>query len=117
MDDFDLSGVPIEEIYQAIGNFIVRSIDDDWETATIYAEIESDDNGLTYGRYTTKESTDESLFFRAGASMYFAFDELRKRMRKPGTAPWTKARFVLQRDGKFDLQFEYPDQGQSGSAA
>lgn len=116
MDDFDLSGVPVEEIYQAIGNFIVRSINDDWETATIYAEIDSDDSGTTYGRYTTKESTDESLFFRTDSRMYFAFDELRVRMRKSGEATWTKAKFVLQRDGKFDLQFEYPDQEQPGSA-
>ena len=109
MDFDDLSDVPIEEIYREMGNFIVRATDDEWSSAILYAEIEEDDNGLTYGRYNTETVSDYSLNFDTDYTVYFAFDELRTRLHKPGQAPWTKARFILQRTGKFDLEFDYPD--------
>jgi hypothetical protein len=31
-----------------------------------------------------------------------------RKIQPPARAAWTSARFVLQRDGKFDLKYEYP---------
>lgn len=111
MDEHELSAMPVDEIYRRIADFIVRAIDGEWVTATLYAEIREDDHGKTYGRYTTQQVTDESLYFRTDYTMYLAFDELRRRMRKAGEPPWTQAAFVLRRDGKFDVQLRYPDHG------
>ena len=109
MDPVDFSNVPIETIYQELGSYIVRTIDDEWQSAILYAEIEDDDSGLIYGRYTTQTSQDFSLSFDADYTIYVAFDELRQRLQKPSFTPWTKAEFTLHRNGKFDLNFEYPD--------
>ena len=109
MDGVDFSNVPLETIYQEIGNYILQTIADEWQTAVLSAEIEDEDSGLLYGRYTTKTSQDFSLSFDADFTIYLAFNELRQRIQKPGHAPWKKAEFTLHRTGKFDLNFAYPD--------
>jgi hypothetical protein len=113
MDFFDLTDTPTERIYQAMGQFIVDAIPEEWLSATAYAEIEEDDNGLTYGRYVPAAAPESIRDFDAAAELYLAFDELRRRFRKPGYAPWSKAQFTLQRNGHFDLDFTYPDDGQT----
>ncbi|HNS04122.1 MAG TPA: DUF600 family protein [Anaerolineae bacterium] len=104
---FDLTDTPTEEIYLAIGQFIADAIPETWLSATAYAEIEEEDHGLTYGVYVPAVAPDITRDFAAGAELYLAFDELRRRLRKPGQAPWVKAQFTLQRDGRFDLEFTY----------
>jgi hypothetical protein len=109
MDVFDLSGVPVDALVQELGNMIVQSVQEDWETASLYAEIEDDEGGAIYGRYTTRDSTDESLMFDTGSEAYLIFEELRRRMEKPGAPMWTVARFTVKRDGSFNLDVSYPD--------
>lgn len=113
MDFFDLIDTPTERIYQAMGQFIVDAIPEEWLSATAHAEIEEDDNGLTYGRYVPAAAPESIRDFEADYRCYLMFDELRRRTRKPGYAPWIKARFTLQRNGHFDLDFTYPDAGQA----
>jgi len=108
MDYFNLSEVPVEELYQDIGQFIVDSIDDEWENATIEVTIEADDNGTTYGFYTPSGTPQKRGYFDTDYRMYCVFDELRKRFKRTDQPAWTKARFVMQPSGKFDLDFEYP---------
>lgn len=109
MDFFDLTDTPTEDIYQAIGQFIADAIPEAWLSATAHAEIEEDDHGLTFGIYVLAVAPDSVRDFAAGAELYLAFDELRRRLRKPGHAPWVKAQFELQPDGHFDLEFTYPE--------
>jgi hypothetical protein len=109
MNWFDLSEASVEDLHHAIGDFIMQAVGDDWQTATIVAVIEADDNGRTSGRSTTGPDGTQATF-EADHRMYLAFDELRRRMRTPDEQPWTKATFSLERSGKFDLEFEYPDQ-------
>lgn len=113
MDFFDLTDTPTEQIYQAIGQFIVDAIPEAWLSATAHAEIEEDDNGLTYGTYVPAATPDDIRYFDPASELYLAFDELRRRFRKPGYAPWIKAQFTLQPTGHFDLNFIYPDAEQS----
>ncbi|MCS7092529.1 MAG: hypothetical protein NZM26_04205, partial [Patescibacteria group bacterium] len=81
IDFLDLTCVPIEAIYQEIGRLVFESIGNkDWITAKVFAEIEDNSSGTTYGRYTTKESSDYSLSFDTDYRMYLAFDEIRERM-------------------------------------
>lgn len=107
MDVYSLHDVPIEDLYQAIGEFIFNAIPEEWESASLYAEIEDDDSGTTYGRYKTAATADESLSFDTDYRIYLIFDELRRRTRQPNQPAWTLARFALRRDGSFDLSFEY----------
>jgi len=110
MDFYKLTNEPIEAIYQIMGSLVAETITDDWKSATVYAEINEDDNGLTYGRYVPTAAPDTLRSFKTGYRWYFIFDELRRRFHKPGHAPWVKARFMLYPDGHFDLDFTYPDE-------
>jgi len=109
----DLTEIPIEAIYQAIGQLIVAGIPEAWLSATAHAEIKEDDHGLTFGVYTPALAPAEEKDFATGYRFYFLFKELRRRLRRPGYAPWVKARFTLYPDGHFDLDFTYPDVGDS----
>ncbi len=113
MDYFDFSDAPIEAIYQAMGQHIAAGIPAAWFSATAHAKIEEDDNGLTYGTYVPAVTPDSIRYFDPATELYLAFEELRRRFRKPGYAPWIKAQFTLQRTGHFDLDFTYPDAGQA----
>ena len=109
MDFYDLTDASVEQLYQALGQFVVDAIPEGWLSATACAEIEEDDNGLTYGRYIPAATPATERSFKTGYRWYFAFDELRRRFHKPGHAPWVKARFTLYQNGHFDLDFTYPD--------
>jgi hypothetical protein len=117
MDFLDLTDATIEEIYQAMGQLIVAEIPEAWISATATAEIEEDDNGLTYGAYVPANEPDQPRDFAAGYRFYLLFDELRRRFRKPGDVPWIKAQFTLQRNGHFDLGFTYPDARPAGNSS
>jgi hypothetical protein len=117
MDFLDLTDATIEEIYQAMGQLIVAEIPEAWISATATAEIEEDDNGLTYGAYVPVNEPDQPRDFAAGYRFYLLFDELRRRFRKPGDVPWIKAQFTLQRNGHFDLGFTYPDARPAGNSS
>lgn len=108
MDD-DLTDVPIEQLYQALGQAVVDGIAEPWETASLYVEIEDQEGGTISGRYTTRASADERQGFVVSGDTYLVFEELAKRMQKPGQPTWNKARFHLRNDGTFDLNVTYPD--------
>jgi hypothetical protein len=106
--EYDLSEVPDQTLYQIVRDLIAQAAGDNWREAALYAEITKDDHGLIYGRIN--QSVDKLRSFETDYRMYFVLDELRKRMRKPGQAPWTKAKCALHQDGKFELECEYPDE-------
>lgn len=110
MDFNSLAHVPVEQIYQALGQLVADAIPEAWERACAYAEIEEDDNGLTYGYYVTPEEPAVERDFDTSYRFYFLFKELRRRFRQPGQSPWVKARFTLYPDGHFDLDVTYPEQ-------
>lgn len=98
----------VEAAYQALGDYVVRQIDDDWEVAWLVAEIETDEGGYTFGRYkATLEPNAAVRSFRTDASVYETFDEIRTLLRKPGEEPWTRAVLTLRRSGQFNLDFDY----------
>ena len=96
----------VEDIYQQIAGYIVESIDDDWSVAWVCAEMEEDDNGLTYDRYRTADS-DGDLSFKAGHEVYELFDALRRMLKRPSEKPWRFAKFTPEPSGKFHIDFEY----------
>jgi len=109
MEGSVLASVPVERLYQAMGEFIIDNIEADWETATLYAEIERDNQSIAYGRYTTRDQRGEVFCFEADDSMCMVFGELRRRMYAERKLFWSKAEFKISRAGKFALQFSYPE--------
>ncbi len=103
----ELAETPIERIYQLLGNAISSAISEPWETASLYAEIESEESGLIYGRYKTHATATETRGFDAEEEVYYAFNELRRRLIHDGEEPWTQAHFALQANGTFNLSFTY----------
>lgn len=82
-----------------IAKAIIDAISEDWLTATAYAGIEEDDNGLTSGKYISAAKPDSINYFDPPLEIYLAFDELRRRMRRPDAAPWVKACFSSSQMG------------------
>lgn len=101
----------VEEIYHAIALHMARAINGPWATATLYAEIEEEDNGLFYGRYRETEGAQEEKFFDPHYEVLDLFVALRQQLHRPGTEPWQKATFTLDRSGQFTLDFDYPPDG------
>lgn len=111
MDEAQISQMSEEQIYQFIGTTMAEAIPtDDWLTAELIAEIEEDDNGLLSGSYWLNTNSAQRDSFRANVTLYFAMDELRNRMQRSGQQPWMRAKFILQRSGRFDLELTYPDE-------
>jgi hypothetical protein len=112
----DLSGVPDAMLYQKVQDGIAEAAGDSWRKAALYAEISEDDYGLVYGRAYPSSATSAPISFETDYRMYLLLDEVRTRMHKPGQDPWVKVTCILHRDGAFDLEFEYPDRGNTRSA-
>jgi hypothetical protein len=97
----------VEEIYQRIADAITRTIDGPWVEANIIAELTNDTGSLT-GTYQPSYGVPEQDF-DVDFDIYFAFDELRQQLHKPGHSDWQQAKFKLLPDGQFNIDFVYPD--------
>jgi hypothetical protein len=96
----------IEVIYQEIGTYIVQSIAADWSTAWVSVEI-ADENVVTLkGRYR-KDGDAQDKGFRADHRVAHLFLQLRRLLKKDDADAWTGAKFTLERDGGFELEFTY----------
>ena len=102
-----MSQQTVEEIYQRIADAITRTIDEPWVKADIIAEL-TDDTGSLIATYQPGSSAPEQDF-DVDFDIYFAFDELRQQLHKPGHTNWQQAKFKLLPDGQFSIEFVYPD--------
>jgi hypothetical protein len=103
----DFSNLTVEELYQELANLVVNGIHEAWSSATIQVTVNNDDDVSFRPRYARAGDNAQSQPFRLH---YTAFDlviELRKRLQKPGAAPFRSMEFTLERTGKFDLQLTY----------
>jgi hypothetical protein len=97
----------IEAIYQQIASNIMQAITEPWVEALIIADL-TDDTGLLVATYKPLDNSPERDF-NVDFDVYFAFDELRQQLQKPGHANWQQAKFKLLPDGQFNIDFVYPD--------
>jgi hypothetical protein len=102
-----------EELYQKVGDIIAASLDAPWDRADLHVEIEEDDHAKIYAEFIPSgKQVGQSLHLRQAYELYVIFEELRKRIHKPGFAHWNKALFSITPDGDFNLRFSYPNSEQ-----
>ena len=93
-----------EDIYLDIGNLIVEAIDEDWKSAVLYIEFFGDSVELEE-RY----EDDKLAFkdFKAHHSILDLLKELNSIINPDGSKPWNRAKFYLEPDGEFNMEFAW----------
>jgi len=96
-----------QQIYKVVADVVSKSAPVGWREIIVAASI-SDDNGEAIYDYVD-ESGKRQWFAPDTSSqyeVYTAFQELHSLMRASGNS-WGKARFTLERSGKFRTEFDY----------
>ena len=97
-------------LYQVLAKALLSTCPEGFEEARIEAEVESDWSEKAYrckvgGEWSQGKSVPAELDFEVDDALH----DLRKGMRQEGRAAWNRCTFVLQPDGRFDLQVAYPE--------
>ena len=99
------------EVLQAIAKCLLAGLPQDWYRAQVVVQLEKPNAPDGEVRYVFSRALARDQFERfkpcdeqAPAK---ALVELRKEL-PPERRGWRAARFVLNRDGKFDLSYDYP---------
>lgn len=117
----------IELIYQKIANKIIGIIPVDWSKVYLYAEVLDDStevyfyfnpkdrDELVYSNnipsiYQVDEKTYEKLLFE----IFALFREMHNEFKKNGEELWTNLTLILERTGKFKINYDYQDILNSG---
>ena len=102
-----MNAQPLEQLYQNIANGIVQSIDEKWSSAWITVEVV--DNNVFKFRSFYSSVDDKTVSIKTHPLVRNSFMEIWKEIRKDDSNPWTHARFDLQPDGNFAINFDYKD--------
>ncbi|MEW5675963.1 hypothetical protein ABGT15_06580 [Flavobacterium enshiense] len=94
----------IEEIYHAIGQSIVDSIEDDWDHAILNIKYTGKSGGFDLS-YFIKEQEKNSDYSAGGYNIYKAVKELHQITTEGGHNKWNRIEFKLTADGDMDLEF------------
>lgn len=99
------------DLYQRIGEILasvmppraqrisaLATVGDDWSEVSF--EFAGDDGKPAHFGFDAHPA-------RAAGDIGEALIELRRRMAADGSDPWSHCRFDMNRDGKFDLDFDY----------
>jgi len=99
------------EVMQAIGRCLLAGLPEDWYRAQVIVELEAAGAPSGDVRYLMSRTLSRDKFepFKPcdDTAPAKALVELRKEQ-PPERAGWKVARFMLNRDGKFDLHYDYP---------
>ena len=97
--------LPLNDIYQKIGESIAAAIEDDWVYAEVLVEIKPDVR--TFEGYYISEEGGKHKGFRLSQITKTLLKNLHTQMAETPQGNWKRATFSLHRTGKFDLAFEY----------
>jgi hypothetical protein len=99
--------IPLEEIYQQIGQSIVDDMPDDWAEVWVTVHIST---GVTKvaGRYRTKQD-DVEKSFRVSRKITGLFLDLHTQTLRAGQPDWEEAVFLLKPGGEFIIDYKYQD--------
>lgn len=97
--------LPLDDIYQRIGESIVASLEDDWLFVEVLVEVSPD--VWTFEGYYISEETGKRKGFRISKTAKILLKNLHTQMAETPQGDWKRAKFSLERGGKFDLAFEY----------
>ncbi len=97
--------LPINSIYQTIGTEIAKSIPEEWDKAWVVFEFSPDVFDIR-GRYISADTKQEKSFV-VSQNTITHLHNLHIQMAETPKGDWKTARFELQRNGQFELHFEY----------
>jgi hypothetical protein len=97
--------LPLSPIYKEIGNTISISIQEEWKSARVVFEF-TPEVYTVQGRFLPTSGGKEHSFI-VDKTIISHFQELHSKMSQTPKGNWKRAIFELQRDGKFDMKFEY----------
>lgn len=100
----------IDQLYQQIAERMADKLPQDWKQAWVTATVEEDHAKADYDyRNSRGEETWFDPGFGANGDIAAALIRMRRLMIEAGQPAWSQVRFTLSRDGKFHLDFGYPD--------
>lgn len=97
--------LPMNEIYQKIGDAVLRSIEKDWSRVIIQVEVEPD--VLSFEGCYWVPGSEEPRSFRISTEAIVLFRSLYRQMAQSDKGKWKRAELNIQSDGEFDITFEY----------
>ena len=98
----------VDEIYNSLAKGIVDQLSSEWETAWINAKVLDDAAGVD-GEYRV-EGADKVSYFNVKDEAFDDFEELHQITTEGGSNRWNRAKFILERSGKFSIDFEWDQQ-------
>lgn len=100
-----------DELYHLIGRSLLRSLPNGWQNVVLFFEFIDEDVWKRSAIVNSGRDGETYISLRtSGTEMNDAFLELARRMEEAGHGKWQKATFTMSRDGKFNIDFSYPEQ-------
>lgn len=98
----------VEPLYQRIAEVLGRTAPEGWQKAWVTTTID-EDHGK--GEYDYLDAEGKEAWFEPDTmdqyEVYKAFQEILKVMKAADQPVWSKARFELEKTGKFHIDFGY----------
>lgn len=99
-----------EQLYHLIARTLMPSLPENWQTVSLHFEFIDEDVYERSATVDTGDGTEISISLRrSGIEMYDAFIEIARRMEEAGHGKWQSAIFTMDRNGKFNINFTYPE--------
>ena len=95
----------VETLYQRIAQSIANAIPELWETAWVTVEFEPGVISEAGGYTSLRDKTQHT--FSTPNDIGDLFTRLRQLVKRDDRNIWSRARFVLEADGKFRIDFDY----------
>lgn len=95
----------MEILYKLIGQSIVDSIPESWETAQVSIDLEL--GVVTAQAFYLPDKESEPSSFKVNYSTVKHFKKLHELMSGTPKGDWKHAKFEINKEGHFDLSFEY----------
>ncbi|WP_404389760.1 hypothetical protein [Pseudoalteromonas phenolica] len=95
----------VENLYLTIAQSIVDTIDDDWSSSTIRAEL-TEGSIEFQSEYIPTLSPDQPKYFDVPFEIFEAFEELHA-VTSGNDNNWNRAIFTLEPSGHFGIEFEW----------
>ncbi len=104
-----------ENFYPEVGQMICDAIPGYFLTAWVHVEMIDDVS--SYGVFYLKENNRFQFLYSGLDDIENKFRELRNRFKDADHEAWSGATFILNRDGKFSVDFTYDDVSDFGQAS
>lgn len=95
----------VEEIYHAIGQSIVDSIEEDWGYALLKIKFTGASVGFNLNYWTENESAKKSVSLINSHELYDSVEELHQITTEGDHNKWNRIKFKLTADGDMELEF------------